>query len=151
MMSAGSQPSSRDFPGTVEAAAEAEAWIMSQSAALGLGADTKYAINLCLEELFLNAVKHGRASQASISIWTEPDGVLVEFVDDGGPFDPSDAPAKKISGPMEDFEIGGFGTGLIQKFSRRLSYRRSDGYNRLLLEFGARRDASEGLEAQRKT
>ncbi len=148
-MSAGPQPSSRDFPGTVEAAAEAEAWIMSQSQALGLGADTKYAINLCLEELFLNAVKHGRAKQASISIWTEPDGVRVEFVDDGGPFDPSTAPAKRIAGPIEDFEIGGFGAGLVQKFSRRLSYSRADGYNRLLLEFGARRDAVTGPEAQR--
>jgi anti-sigma regulatory factor (Ser/Thr protein kinase) len=143
------QPRSRDFPGTIEAAAEAEAWIMSQSHALGLGADTEYAINLCLEELFLNAVKHGRANHASISIWTEPDGVRVEFVDDGGPFDPSTAPAKRIAGPMDDFEIGGFGTGLVQKFSRRLSYRRAGRYNHVLLEFGARRDAVAGPEAQR--
>jgi len=145
------QPYSRNFPGTVEAAAEAEAWIMSQSQALGLGPATEYAINLCLEELFLNAVKHGRANQASISIWAEPDGVRVEFVDDGGPFDPSTAPAKRISGPMEDFEIGGFGTGLVRKFSRSLSYSRSDGYNRLLLEFGVNRDALPGKEAQKKT
>jgi len=145
------QPCSRDFPGTVEAAAEAEAWIMSQSEALGLGAATEYAINLCLEELFLNAVKHGRAKQASVSIWKETDGVRVEFVDDGGPFDPSTAPVKRITGPMQEFEIGGFGTGLVQKFSRSLSYRRVDGYNRLLLEFGAKGDANHGREAQRNT
>jgi anti-sigma regulatory factor (Ser/Thr protein kinase) len=146
-----SQPYSRSFPGTVEAAAEAEAWIMSQSQALGLAADTEFAINLCLEELFLNAVKHGRANQASISIWTELDGVHVEFVDDGAPFDPSNAPAKRLSGPKEDFKIGGFGTGLVQKFSRRLSYRRDDGYNRLLLEFGVNRDVLPGKEALHKT
>jgi serine/threonine-protein kinase RsbW len=149
MSASASQPCSRDFPGTLEAAAEAEAWIQGQSHALGLAAGTEFAINLCVEELFLNAVKHGRANQASISIWTEPDGVRVEFVDDGGPFDPSSAPAKHITGPTEDFEIGGFGTGLVQKFSRRLSYRRSDGYNRLLLEFGAKRNAVTGPEAQR--
>jgi len=143
-----SQPCSRDFPGTMEAAAEAEAWLTSQSGALGLEMDTEYAINLCLEELFINAVQHGRANRATISIWNEPDGVRVEFVDDGGPFDPSTAPAKRIGGPTADFEIGGFGTGLVQKFSRRLSYRRSDGYNRLLLEFGAARDADPGPEAQ---
>jgi anti-sigma regulatory factor (Ser/Thr protein kinase) len=148
MTASASQPSSRDFPGTVEAAAEAEAWVLSQSHALGLAADTEYAISLCLEELFLNAVKHGRANQASVSIWKEPDGVHVEFVDDGGPFDPSKAPAKHITGPAQDFEIGGFGTGLVQKFSRRLSYCRSDGYNRLLLEFGAKPDAIAGPEAQ---
>jgi serine/threonine-protein kinase RsbW len=142
---------SRDFPGTVEAAAEAEAWFMSQSGALGLATDTEFAINLCLEELFLNAVRHGHANQASISIWSEADGVRVEFVDDGGPFDPVSAPAKRIKGPTDEIEIGGFGTGLVQKFSRRLSYRRSDGYNRLLLEFGAARDADAGPEAQQTT
>ena len=89
MSASRSQPSSRDFPGTIEAAAEAEAWLMSQSTALGLAADTEFAINLCLEELFINAVKHGRAHRATVSIWTESDGVRVEFVDDGGPFDPS--------------------------------------------------------------
>jgi serine/threonine-protein kinase RsbW len=136
---------SRDFPGTVEAAAEAEAWFMSQSGALGLATDTEFAINLCLEELFLNAVRHGRANRATISIWSETDGVRVEFVDDGRPFDPVSAPAKPISGPSD--EVGGFGTGLVQKFSRRLSYRRSDGHNRLLLEF----DADAGPEAQHTT
>ncbi len=146
-----SQPCSRDFPGDIQAAAEAEAWLTSQSIALGLGPDTEFAINLCVEELFLNAVQHGHAKRATISIWNEPDGVRLEFVDDGGPFDPSDASVKRISGPTDDFEIGGFGAGLVRKFSRRLSYRRSDGYNRLLLEFGAARDANAGPEAPHTT
>jgi serine/threonine-protein kinase RsbW len=137
MSAPGPQTWSRDFPGTIEAAAEAEAWLMTQSGALGLAEDTEFALNLCLEELFINAVQHGRANLATISIWAEADGVRLEFVDDGGPFNPGDAPAKRISGPGEDFEIGGFGAALLQKFSRRMSYRRSDGRNRLLLEFGA--------------
>ena len=138
-----SPPHSRDFPGTIEAAAEAEAWLMSQSVALGLAADTEFAINLCVEELFINAVTHGRAHRATVSIWTESDGVRVEFIDDGGPFDPSVAPAKRLQGPTVDFEIGGFGAGLVQKFTRRMNYRRDDGHNRLLLEF-ADGDADPG-------
>ena len=144
MSASRSQPSSRDFPGTIEAAAEAEAWLMSQSTALGLAADTEFAINLCLEELFINAVKHGRAHRATVSIWTESDGVRVEFVDDGGPFDPSRAPAKRLSGPTADIEIGGFGAELVQKFARRMNYRRADGRNRLLLEFGGDGAANSG-------
>jgi anti-sigma regulatory factor (Ser/Thr protein kinase) len=136
---------SRDFPGTVEAAAEAEAWLASESGALGLAGDTTYAINLCVEELFLNAVKHGRANKATISIWTEPDGPRLEFVDDGKAFDPTVAPAKRIRGPGADFEIGGFGVGLVQKFARRMTYRRADGANRLVLEFGADPDKKPEL------
>src|SRR5580700_1721748 len=116
---------SRDFPGTVEAASEAENWVARQASGLGLGADAEFAINLCLEELFLNAVQHGGANQATISVCAEPSGVTVEFVDDGEPFDPTTAPARRITSPTEDFKIGGYGTGLMQKFSRRMSYRRS--------------------------
>jgi anti-sigma regulatory factor (Ser/Thr protein kinase) len=151
MSDARPQTRSRDFAGAIEGAMEAEAWLMSQSGDLGLAPDTEFAINLCLEELFLNAVRHGHAKRATISISTDSVGVRVEFVDDGGPFDPVSAPAKRIKGPDDDIEIGGFGTGLVQKFSRRLSYRRSDGYNRLLLEFGAARDADADPEAQHTT
>lgn len=132
-----SPASSRDFPGTVEAASDAENWVARQASALGLGQEAEFAIGLCLEELFLNAVQHGRANRATISVCAEPDGVIVEFADDGQPFDPTRAPAKKINGPTDDFDIGGYGAGLMQKFSRRMSYRRSDGMNRLVLEFAA--------------
>jgi len=128
---------SREFPGTLDAALDAESWVVGEASALGLGEDAKFAINLCLEELFLNAVQHGRANRATISVCAEPDGVTVEFADDGEPFDPTRAPAKRINGPTADFDIGGYGAGLMQKFSRRMSYSRSEGMNRLVLEFAA--------------
>jgi anti-sigma regulatory factor (Ser/Thr protein kinase) len=140
-MSKPSRTCSRDFPGTVEAASDAEIWVASQASALGLGQEAEFAIGLCLEEVFLNAVKHGHANRATISMCAESDGVTVEFADDGAPFDPTLAPAKRISGPTHDFEIGGYGTGLMQKFSRRMIYSRFEGMNRLVLEFDAGRNA----------
>ena len=128
---------SREFPGTVEAAADAEAWLAGEIGALGLAGESTFAISLCVEELFLNAVRHGHANKTTISIWAEPDGTRLEFVDDGRAFDPTTARAKRLSGPETDFEIGGFGTGLVQKFSRRMTYHRADGANRLVLEFDA--------------
>ena len=130
----GSQTCSRDFPGTIAAASDAEAWLLSQSSALGLAADTEFAINVCLEELFLNAVQHGLANRTRVSISAGSDAVKVEFIDDGKPFDPASAPAKRAT-EREAFEIGGYGTGLVRKFSRRMTYARTDGQNRLVLEF----------------
>ena len=138
---------SRDFPGTLEAAADAEAWLAYETGALGLAGDTTFAINLCVEELFLNAVKHGRANRATITIWTEPDGARLEFVDDGRAFDPTAAPLKRLKEPGTDFEIGGFGVGLVQKFSRRMTYHRADGANRLVLEFDAGMDKKSATGA----
>ena len=143
------QTCSRDFPGTIEAAAEAEAWLTSQSGALGLDPDTEFAINLCVEELFLNAVQpRPRQSGDDFHLGPSPTACASSSSTTASPFDPTVAPAKRISGPTDDFEIGGFGTGLVQKFSRRMSYRRSDGDNRLLLEFDADRDADAGPESQ---
>jgi anti-sigma regulatory factor (Ser/Thr protein kinase) len=132
---------SREFPGAVEAAADAEGWVSRAANGLGLAQDAEFAITLCVEELFLNAVKHGHASRATISLWAERDGARLEFVDDGAPFDPSTAAAKRIESPTHDFTIGGYGAGLVQKFSRRISYSRAGGLNRTLLEFDAHRDA----------
>jgi serine/threonine-protein kinase RsbW len=142
-----SRTCSRDFPGTVEGASDAETWVASQASALGLGEEAEFAIGLCLEELFLNAVQHGHANRASISVCAESGGVTVEFADDGAPFDPTLAPAKRVSGPTQDFEIGGYGTGLMRKFSRRISYRRFEGMNRLVLEFDAGRNANAGPDS----
>jgi anti-sigma regulatory factor (Ser/Thr protein kinase) len=138
---------SRDFPATVEAASEAENWVARQASAMGLGDEAEFAIGLCLEEVFLNAVTHGHASRATISVCAEPDGVIVEFADDGAPFDPTIAAAKRINGPTQDFDIGGYGTGLMQKFSRRMSYSRFEGMNRLVLEFDVGRNANAGLDS----
>ncbi len=137
-----SRSCSRDFPGTIEAASDAESWVARQASGLGLDEETEFAIHLCVEELFLNAVQHGHANRATISVCAEPERVTLEFADDGAPFDPTIAPAKRINGPTHDFEIGGYGTGLMRKFSRRMSYRRSEGMNRLVLEFDASRDAN---------
>jgi len=137
----GPRTCSRDFPGTIEAASDAEIWVASQATALGLGQEAEFAIGLCLEEAFLNAVKHGRASRTTICMCAAPNGVIVEFADDGAPFDPTLAPAKRISGPTEDFDVGGYGAGLMQRFSRRMSYSRFEGMNHLVLEFDAGRNA----------
>jgi serine/threonine-protein kinase RsbW len=138
---------SRDFPGTVEGASEAENWVAHQASAMGLGEEAEFAIGLCLEEVFLNAVTHGHANRATISVCAEPNGIIVEFTDDGAPFDPTIAPAKRINGPTQEFDIGGYGAGLMQKFSRRMSYRRFEGMNRLLLEFDAEPKPSAGPDA----
>jgi len=128
---------SREFPGTIEAAMEAEGWLVAACERLRLPSETAFAIGLCVEELFLNAVQHGRASAVTVALNGAADGLCVEFRDDGAPFNPIVAPAKRIEQRCDDFEIGGYGTGLLQKFTRRMSYRCESGRNLVSLEFDA--------------
>jgi serine/threonine-protein kinase RsbW len=128
---------SREFSATIEAAMEAEGWLVAACEGLRLPSGTAFAISLCVEELFLNAVQHGRASAVTVALNAVADGLCVEFRDDGVPFNPIVAPAKRIEQRCDDFEIGGYGTGLLQKFTRRMSYRRESGRNLVALEFDA--------------
>ena len=130
---------SREFSGTIEAAMEAEGWLVEACERLGLPSETAFAIGLCVEELFLNAVQHGRASAVTVALNAAADGLSVEVRDDGVPFNPTIVPAKRIEQRCEDFEIGGYGTGLLQKFTRRMSYRHESGRNLVELEFDTRR------------
>ena len=130
---------SREFSATVEAAMEAEAWLAAACEELRLPSETAFAIGLCMEELFLNAVQHGRANAVTVALSPASDGLCLEFSDDGAPFNPIVAPVRRIERRCDDFEIGGYGTGLLQRFARRMSYRRERGRNLVALEFDATR------------
>ncbi len=121
----------RVFAGTLEAAAEAEAWASAACERRALGPDAAFAVTLCLEELFVNAVRHGRAREIRVAM----NGGGLEFRDDGAAFDPTVAAPKRLAGPELDFEIGGFGVGLIQQFADRLAYAREAGWNVVTLAF----------------
>ena len=131
------QTCSREFPGTVAAASEAENWAARQASAFGIGEEAEFAIGLCLEELFLNAVQHGHANHATISVCAEPNEVVVEFADDGEPFDPTLAPQADQRADRGFRHRRLRRAGLMQKLSQRMSYSRSEGMNRLTLEFAA--------------
>ena len=115
---------SRAFPGTMEAAMEAEAWAGAQAERCALKPAAAYALSLCVEELFVNAVKHGRAREIRLALTGEG----LEFRDDGEAFDPTRAAPKRLNGRL-DFEIGGFGVGLLHKFTERIGYAREAGWN----------------------
>ncbi len=121
----------RAFPGTLAAASEAEAWASAACQRRALSSQAAFAVTLCLEELFVNAVRHGGASEIRVAMT----GGGLEFRDDGAAFDPTSARPKRLDGPAHDFEIGGFGVGLIQQFADQLGYAREAGWNVVTLAF----------------
>ena len=96
-----------------------------------------YLVNLTLEELGLNALTHGREhglDELSMDIRSGPDSVIIELVDNGGPFDPlTDAPEPDPDAPLESRPIGGLGIYLIRNMVDEAHYERADGKNCLTL------------------
>ena len=99
----------------------------------GLESEIEFDLNLALEELFVNAVRHGGCQgvkdAARVRLELLPNGVRVEFSDRGKEFDPAAAPAPDLAAPLSDRQVGGLGLHLVRSIMRDLEYRRADDWN----------------------
>lgn len=102
-----------------------------------LGDDVEFDLNLVLEELFTNSVRHGGCEgmigAARVELHAGPDGVHIEYADRGAPFRPDEAPAPNLDAPLEERGGGGLGIHLIRQIVQDLRYERAEGWNRLTM------------------
>ena len=150
---------SASFPGTIEGATDASVWLRDVSAREDLASNLTFALELCLEELFTNVVRHGGSGQwdeavrsdlpnplqVAVTVVAERDLVFLVIEDNGLPFDVTTAPARPIEAPLEEVTPGGLGLQLVRSFSRDLSYEAVPGGNRVRLSF--ERPQMEGTKA----
>ena len=103
----------------------------------GLGREDAAAIHVVLDEVLSNAIRHGLAGAAShaITMTLDIDGsdILVEIVDDGVAYDPTQSPAPVLAGTLGERMEGGMGVAFVRALTDSIEYRRIDGQNHLLL------------------
>lgn len=112
----------------------------------GLDSEASFELNLVLEELFTNAVRHGGCAGMKNAVAVrleagENGAVAVEFRDHGRPFDPTSAAAPDLLAPLEERAPGGLGIHLVRQFMRDLEYQRAAGENRLTMRRQGRHEA----------
>ena len=97
--------------------------------------EAPFQLNLVLEELFVNTIRHGGCEGVNDSTHIELNagagGVHVEFRDRGTPFDPTSAPPADLLQPLEERRGGGLGIHLVREIMREVQYRREGEWNRL--------------------
>lgn len=102
-----------------------------------LSDEVAFDLNLALEELFTNALRHGGceglADAVRIRLERDSGGVLVEFCDRGPAFDPVSAPQPDLESPLEDRLPGGLGIHLVRQIMTDLHYRRLGEWNRITM------------------
>jgi anti-sigma regulatory factor (Ser/Thr protein kinase) len=100
--------------------------------------DAHYHLNVAVEELALNAIKHGRCSPAegAIEVGLRLSGqeLQITFTDTGIPFNPLNAPPPELTGSIADRPIGGLGIHLVRSLMNSVEYERAGGQNRLRLK-----------------
>src|ERR1700730_7328100 len=117
-------------------------WLETLASEYAIPAKTLFAMNLCLEEVLSNIIRHGYSSK--------PDRpILVRYVpaqngssclvveDEAPPFDPLAAKNTPVEELLQGSRIGGLGIRLLLGFATSLNYEPRPAGNRLTIGFAA--------------
>lgn len=115
-------------------------WIDSLAATYGIADGTKFAINLCLEEVVSNSIRHGYSNQAGQLVTVRcsaprPGYFVFTVEDDAPPFDPLGLAPLPTVGEQDEGQLGGQGIRLLRGFADTLEYEAKPGGNRLHIGF----------------
>jgi anti-sigma regulatory factor (Ser/Thr protein kinase) len=115
----------RLFPRKVERLGDAFAFVRGFFESNGLPAGQTLDVNLIMEELFVNMVRHARDGTHDIAIGLDWDGSLLTLVMrdfDVGPFNVTTAPGADLQSPLNRRTPGGLGLHLVRRLSDSLRY-----------------------------
>jgi serine/threonine-protein kinase RsbW len=125
------------FPARLEALASACALLERFCAAGGVGQDDRLRLNLVLEELFTNTVRHGHGEDCDAPVWIglaeSPEQLTLEIEDTAPPYNPF-ARTVELDVPIEERRIGGLGVHLARELAGRSEYAYVFGRNCIRLQ-----------------
>ncbi len=95
-------------------------------------------LELAVEEALVNVFNYAYAGQAhagavTCRVMVETDGLTVEIVDEGPPFDPLAQPDPDTALELEQRQPGGLGIFMIRQLTDAVNYRREVGRNVLTI------------------
>lgn len=100
------------------------------------GAACPMQLELAVEEIFVNIASYaydGQGGQAELRCERKPGLLIVEFRDQGKPYDPMSQPEPDLACPAEQRPIGGLGVHLVKECADTIAYRYEDNTNVLTL------------------
>lgn len=136
------------FVGTIDDISAAAQWVDTIAVEQQFPEQLVFALQVCLEELLTNVVRHGGAKSSGdlsevpvpplnveITISTGAQRVSMIVEDNGKPFDVVNAPAHRIDQPLDEVQPGGLGIQLIRNFASSIAYEQAGLGNRVIVEF----------------
>lgn len=116
-------------------------WIEHLAAQYGISDNAQFAMNLCLEEVLSNVIRHGYAGQPDrpmlVRFSSSPrDGYFIFVVEDEARFfDPLAVPEPPAPRSIDEARVGGNGLRLLRHFADTLEYQATPTGNRLTMGF----------------
>lgn len=122
--------------------AQIHVWIERLASRHTIPASTQFAMNLCLEEVLSNIIRHGYSCNPDHSIAvhfsTPRENQFVFVVEDEAPaFNPVASPELPAFNALDQTYTGGQGIRLLRRFADTLDYQATPTGNRLTIGFSA--------------
>lgn len=93
-------------------------------------------VNVAIDEILSNIVFYSGADRATVSCTLEPNQVIIEFSDNGKPYDPTKNEDPDVTLSSEERKIGGLGIFLVKKTMDDIFYEYRDNKNILTIKKG---------------
>jgi len=127
------------FPRAIDSLESLTRFVHGFFAEHDLPADQTFNVDLVLEELFTNMVRHAKGGRKEIAVGLDhvaPTRTLTLRIRDFDvePWELTQAPEPDLSIPIEDRRPGGLGIFLVRQFTRRLDYHHVDGVTTVTAE-----------------
>jgi anti-sigma regulatory factor (Ser/Thr protein kinase) len=132
-------PSNITLPGTLDSLYPFMDFVTSYAREQGFGSEKIGEIELALEEVLVNIIKHAYKEcdiEGNIKITCIQDdkqSIIIEIADWGTPFNIFSAREPDISLDIDKRQIGGLGIFFVKKLMDEVRYRREDDQNKLTL------------------
>jgi anti-sigma regulatory factor (Ser/Thr protein kinase) len=127
------------IPARLAAFAEVRHLVGTFAALAGLPAHEAGRLELVLEELFVNSVRHGHGGECDsligASLRRDADSIFLRYEDDAPPFDPLSAATPEFGADPDARGVGGLGIHIARTWALRVEYRREGGLNVVELVF----------------
>lgn len=95
--------------------------------------DATFTVDLALEEIVSNVMKHAHggadSDQISVRIDVGQDRIILSVEDSGPPFNPLELPEPDLDVPVDQRPIGGLGVFLVRKTVDHMEYERKGNRN----------------------
>ena len=124
-------------------------WVGELAAECEIPGEVRFAVELCLEEVLSNIVRHGYRGEAghaiAVDFGRDERGLVFAVEDNAPPFEPIE-PGDAVSESLDTITPGGQGIRLLFRFASSVGYERLSGGNRLTIRF----DLPEGGASARE-
>ena len=108
-------------------------FLTQQSQRLMVSDKQKNKLMIVVDEVYSNIIHYSGAKSASIYIEKENEKLILEFCDDGIPYNPLENKEPDIHAQLQDREIGGLGIFMVRKMVESAAYEYRNHQNKLTL------------------